>query len=330
MAIDLMAIAPHQVSRSLRGYSVMFYGEPKSGKTTIATKFPKHLILAFEKGYSAIPGAMAQPVNRWSEFKQILRQLNSDAAKERFETVIIDTADIAYDYCEKFICQRESVDTIGQVPFGGGYAMAKKEFDECLRSIVQMNYGLVLISHSQNKTFTNELGVETSKIVPTLANAPRLVCQRMCDIIGYSRAVETQNGIVTKLFLRGTPMFDAGSRFKYTPDHIDFNYKELTKAISDAIDKQTEEDGVEYFTDSKVNLHQETEAELDYDALVAEFNTLVTDLMSKQPDYYGPRIQEIVAQKLGKGKRVAECSRDQAELISLVVADVKELHDKIN
>ena len=57
--LDLLSLQPHQVSRNLRGYSVMFYGEPKSGKTTTATKFPNHLILGFEKGWNAIPGAMA-------------------------------------------------------------------------------------------------------------------------------------------------------------------------------------------------------------------------------------------------------------------------------
>ena len=30
--LDLLSLQPHQVSRNLRGYSVMFYGEPKSGK----------------------------------------------------------------------------------------------------------------------------------------------------------------------------------------------------------------------------------------------------------------------------------------------------------
>ena len=29
--IDLLNIAPHQVSRDLRGYSVFLYGDPKSG-----------------------------------------------------------------------------------------------------------------------------------------------------------------------------------------------------------------------------------------------------------------------------------------------------------
>ena len=99
---DLLNIKPHQVSRAMRGYSVFFYGEPKSGKTTTATKFPNHLLLAFEKGYNAIPGAMAQPINSWSEFRKVLRQLKQEEVQSKFETIIIDTADIAYDYCEKY------------------------------------------------------------------------------------------------------------------------------------------------------------------------------------------------------------------------------------
>ena len=64
MAIDIFSIQPHEVSRDLCGYTVLLYGQPKTGKTTIASQFPKVLLLAFETGYLAIPGVMAQPINR--------------------------------------------------------------------------------------------------------------------------------------------------------------------------------------------------------------------------------------------------------------------------
>lgn len=92
--IDLLNIQPHQVSRDLRGYSVFFYGDPKTGKTTTAAKFPNSLLLAFEKGYNAIPGIMAQPINSWAEFKKVLRQLKDEKVKERFSTIIIDTVNV--------------------------------------------------------------------------------------------------------------------------------------------------------------------------------------------------------------------------------------------
>ena len=45
MANSLLEIKPHQVSRNLRGYSVLFYGEPKSGKTTTKTSKVKNQMI---------------------------------------------------------------------------------------------------------------------------------------------------------------------------------------------------------------------------------------------------------------------------------------------
>ena len=202
--------------------------------------------------------------------------------------------------------------------------MVGKEFDECLRLIVQLNYGLVIISHAQDKTFTNENGEEYNQIVPTLGNKARLICQRMCDIIGYSRSVETPDGLATKLFMRGTPRYVAGSRFKYTPDVIDFSYKNLVDAIGTAIDKQMAEDGEENFTNEVQNLNTTT-LEVDYDMVMAEFNDLTQSYMAQDPTYYGPRIVEIVERHLGKGNKVGDCSRDQAQVIDLIVYDLKEI-----
>ena len=334
--INLLDITPHQVSRDLRGYSVFFYGDPKSGKTTIATKFPRHLLLAFEKGYNAIPGAMAQPINTWGEFRKVLRQLKDEKVKEKFETIIIDTADIAYDYCEKYICANAKrgdggvgVDSIADIPFGKGYGFVSKEFDDCLRSIVQMGYGLVLISHAADKTFKDEAGNEYNQIVPTLDKRARNIVSRLCDIIGYSRAVMENDKLVTKLFIRGTPRYMAGSRFKYTPDYIDFTYDALVKAIGDAIDEQMKTDGKEYFTDARNNLHTEA-IDLDFDALLETFNSIVNNLIEKESEekftsYWQPRIVQITEKYLGKGQKVSNCSREQTEALDLIVSELKDL-----
>lgn len=308
------------------------------GKTTIATKFPRHLLLAFEKGYNAIPGAMAQPINTWAEFRKVLRQLKDEKVKEQFETIILDTADIAYDLCEKYICANAKrpdggfgVDSVSDIPFGKGYTLVAKEYDECLRSIIQMDYGLVLISHSVDKTFKDEQGQEYNQIVPTLGNKPRAIVSRMCDIIGYSRSIQDKEGKTsTKLFMRGTPRYIAGSRFKYTPDYIDFNYQSLVDAIGMAIDKQMEEDGSEYFTDERSNLYKDTRAELDFDELLNSFNTIVNDLIIQKSneefkEYWQPRIVQITDRYLGKGMKVSQCSRDQVEALDLIVTDLKEL-----
>lgn len=321
--MGLLDIKPHEVSRDLRGYSVLFYGTPKSGKTTIASKFPGSLILAFEKGYNAIPGIMAQPLNTWGEFKKVLTELKDPAVQEKFQTMVIDTADIAYSLCEKYICNREGVDNIADLAYGKGYKMVATEFDECIRKILQLNYGLVLISHAQDKTFKDANGNEYQQIVPTLDNKARIICQRTCDIVGYSCAVETEDGTKTRLFMRESPRYMAGSRFAFTPDYIDFSYDNLVKAIADAIDKQAEVSGSQYITETR-NQAVSEEPTYDFDNLRNEFQDIVGQLMSANQSN-STKIVAITDKYLGKGKKVGDCTPEQAEQIDLIIHDLKAL-----
>ena len=326
--MGLLDIKPHQVSRDLRGYSVFLYGAPKTGKTTIACQFPGALLLAFEKGYSTIGGVLAQPINSWSEFKKLFVEFKDPAVKERYQTIVIDTADIAYSYCEKYICTRESdashsYQNVADIPYGKGYAMAMDEFDECIRKILQLGYGLVIISHDQDKTMKNENGEEYNQIIPTLDKRARLVCERTCDIIGYCREVEDQEGHKTvRMFMRETSRYVAGSRFKYTPDSIELSYDNLVKAIADAIDEQ-ERVNKGTTTNSFNNLHTD-DIEYDFPALMKEVQQTVGALMSGHPEMEH-KIVSIVDKHLGKGKKVSDCTPDQAALVDLILYDLKHL-----
>lgn len=301
----------------------------KTGKTTTAAKFPKALLLAFETGYLAIPNIIAQPINKWSEFKQVLKQLKEEQAHEQFSNIIVDTADIAYDLCEKYICNQAGVSSINEIPYGQGWAKASKEFDEALRSIPQMGYGLVMISHSQDKTFKDETGEEYNQIVPTLANRPRLVVDRMSDIIGYAHPVQEEDGSThTVLYMRGTPRFVAGSRFKYTPDFIDFSYDNLVNAISDAIDKQAAEDNGQFVTEKRTKAYN-VEPEQNFDSMMAEFKDLTHKIQkSTGEDFknkWAPKIVEITNKYLGVGKKVSDCTAAQSEQLELILIDLKDL-----
>jgi hypothetical protein len=328
MGNSLLDIKPHQVSRNLRGYSVLFYGEPKSGKTTTASKFPGALVLAFEKGYLTIPGIMAKDINSWGEFRKTLRELDDPDVKNAFQTIVIDTADIAYGYCEKYVCSqasdaKNSYENIADIPFGKGYKMAQAEFDVCIRKILQMNYGLVLISHSQDKTFKDAQGVEFNQIVPTLDNRARLICERTCDIIGYSRTLETAEGKSVKLFMRETPRFVAGSRFKYTPDVIDFSYDSLVNAIADAIDKEANEHNNKFVTNEQKQVY--VDKVYDFEAIMKEIQSTIGALMAQGSPNMRATITGIVETHLGKGKKVSDCVPDQAPILDLILFDLKKI-----
>lgn len=237
-------------------------------------------------------------------------------------------SDIAFDYAEQYICNVNGVAAIGEIPYGQGFSQLAKEFDAKLRQIVQMDYGLVLISHSTDKTFQTEDGTEYNMIVPTLPNRARLITSRLCDIIGYSRQIETPEGLQTFLFMRGTPRFEAGSRFKYTSDKIPFSYQNLVEDIGLAIDKQAEEDGGEFVTDGRENLYEAKESEVDFDTLMNEFQNITTKMVDDDASYFAPRITEIAEKHLGQGKKIGEITRAQVMLLEIIVDELKDLASK--
>jgi hypothetical protein len=330
MGNSLLDIKPHVVSRDLTGYSILLYGQPKSGKTTTASKFPNSLLLAFELGYNALPGVMAKPMSTWRDMKTTLKELADPEVKAVFKNIVIDTADLAYDAAKKYVCNQNEVNDISDIGYGKGYNLVMKEFDEAVREILRMGYGCILISHATDKTFKDAQGNEFNQIVPTIDNKGRLVCERTCDIIGYSRTVEEDGQKKTKLFLRETARFVAGSRFKYIPDYIDFSYDNLVNAIHEAIDKEAAEHGNKYVTNESANLYaQTTEVTLSFDDLIAEFQNLAGELMSANADRYQKEITVIVERYLGLGKKVMDCTSNQVDQIALINDELKQLVNQL-
>lgn len=303
----------------------------KTGKTTTACKFPKALLLALETGYLTIPGVLAQPINKWSEFKQVLRQLQSAEVHEKFSNIIVDTVDLCYDLCEKYICNQNGVTKVSEIAYGQGWSMISKEFDEALRSIPQMGYGLIMISHAQDKTFTDENGNEFDRIVPTLGNRARNIVDRMTDIIGYAHPIQDEEGDITTLLeMRATPRFVAGSRFKYTPQRIVFNYDNLVNAIGDAIDKQAAEDNGKFVTNEKATARLKQPEELSFDELMSEVRNTITKIQTIVPKEaftkeWKTKITAITDEYLGVGKKVSDCTPMQTEQLSLIADALKEL-----
>lgn len=325
MAINLLSIQPHKVSRDLSGYITYVYGAGKTGKTTLASQMDHALLIAWEKGYNAIPGIMAQDVKSWSEMKMVLRELKKPEVQDAFKCIVIDTIDIAAAACEKYVCSQAGVDTLGAIPWGGGWSQVKKELEETFRTITQYGYALFFISHAKDKTFKREDGTEYNQIVPTLSTSYNEIIKNMADIYAYAHQVRNENGEVSvKLTLRSMDgSADTGCRFKYITPEIDFTYQALVNALNAAIDKEAQITNNQFVTDEKHNVG--TPDELNFDELMAEFNQLISSIGSAKMEYYAPRIVEITNKYLGKGKKVASITRDQAEQLSLIVFDLKEL-----
>ena len=321
MAINLLNIQPHKVSKDLSGYITYIYGAPKTGKTTLATQMDGALLLAFEPGYHALPGVMAQDVTSWADMKQIFRELKKPEVKETFKAVIVDTIDIAADRCKKYICNQNGIEDLGELGYGKGWTKFKEEFNEIFRGLTQLGYAVFFIGHDKLESIENPDGSKTQKIRPTLSNSVKTVISGMADIYGYSH--QKNIGEMSVLTLRDSSgAIECGSRFHYLPDEIPMSYNNLVNAIHDAIDKEAME------TDGKFVTNERIEAVVDtvynYDMLMAEFKDLAGQVMAKSQSN-GPKITSIVETYLGKGKKVGETTPEQAEFIYLINTDMKDL-----
>lgn len=320
MAINLLNIQPHKVSRDLSGYMTYIYGPGGAGKTTFGVATPKPLLLAFERGYNALPGVLAQDITSWGELKQVVRELKKPEVKETFSTIIIDTVDIASQLCEKYLCSQLGIENIGDGGWSvNGWAKVKREWETTFRSITMEGYALVFISHAKDKTFTRKDGSTYNQIVPSCSTAYNEIIKNMVDIMGY---IDVDNG-VRKLILRSSDdSVDCKCRFKEIAPEITFGYKNLVDALNEAIDKEAAATNNQFVTNEKEIAT--SVKEYNYDALMDEFKGLAGVLMEKSSASNGPKITAIIDKYLGKGKKITETTPDQAELVYLIVNEIRE------
>ena len=239
-----------------------------------------------------------------------------------FSTICIDTVDIAAILCDKYVCNQNNVDTISKIPFGQGWNLVKKEFEDTFRTITQLGYAVFFISHAKEKTFQKEDGSSYDQILPSVSTTYNSIVENMADIYGYMHPVKTNDGMDVNITLRSTDgSIRAGGRFKYISPEIHSDYDSLVKALNDAIDKEAKLTGNKYVTDARETLA--VQVEYDYDELMHRFEAIVGDLMAKDSNYYMPRITQIIERYLGKGKKVADTTLDQAEFIYLIISDIE-------
>ena len=204
--------------------------------------------------------------------------------------------------------------------YGKGWTAYKQEFNEVFRGLAQLGYAVFFIGHDKEVQIGEGNDAKTI-IRPALSNTTKTVIAGMADIYGYAH--QTKANSMSVLTLRSSDgSIECGGRFKYLPTEIEMSYDNLANAVHEAIDKEAAEHDGKFVTEERQTI---TEAPtFDFDALVEEFNNLAGQLMNKNSAYYAPLVTSIIDKYLGKGKKVADATPEQAEFISLIVNEIKE------
>ena len=321
MAIDILNIQPTTISRDLKGKYICLFGNAKVGKTTFACNAPKNLLLAFEKGYNAISGAKAVDINKWSDLKTVLRQLEKKEAQEMYDTITIDTVGLMWQLCEDYICVANNVTALGDIAWGKGFSMCKREFENCLRKITKLGYGLIIIAHSEKRIEKVDDDNSIEIYSPNIPKRAADIVNQLVDIIGYIGVEFDEKGESHRyLYTRATPTIMAGSRFPHLPAKIPFGYRELSKALSKAIEESGTEDGAT-IVDKDI---QKVEDKRTFREVREEAEKVWTSLIKEDPQN-AQKIMSLVEEIFGRQMKLSEINEKQVDLFKLLLDEMKAL-----
>ena len=325
--IDILNLKPHKVTKDLKDKYILIYSKPKAGKTSFAASVPKSLLLAFEKGYNGIEGVRAVDVNKWSDFNTYLRQLKTSEAREMYDVVIIDTVDLMWSAAEKYVLAQnvtktgETPKALGDVPWGAGFTQCKKIFDEALREIAMLGYGVILISHSKiTPKKDRNSGEEYEYISCSLPDMAKLIANRFVDLICFLECDrDKRRWLYTRD--RGDLNIEVGSRFQYLEDKIPLSYDSLTSALEKAIELEANNKGRKEVSNVSENI---IEKEKTYEELIDEarniFNKVVAEDVNRVNEF-----NNVITKHFGKPIKLSESTPEQKELVEMVVNDWKAM-----
>ena len=319
--IDIFTLEPSKISRDLKGKYLLLYGAPKVGKTSFAVQAPRALVCAFEMGTNALAGTRAVPMLKWTDFKKVISQLRKPQAREMYDTIVMDTVSIAFDLCNKYICQRESVDSVRDVAWGQGWGMLKQEFQEAFREITMLGFGLIFIAHAKEKPTEarDSEGNTISAMAPDLISSAYTIVNSIVDLIGYI-AVEYDDAGNSERYLYTR-------QYKYLAPKIKFGYQELVNAIGDAIEQAVTKDGAEVTDHTVIN-----------EVKTRPFNMIMEDARTiwgqylesaaseEEKEQHLNVMRDIIRRVFGtEDFKLSSAVPSQADLVELFIDEVREL-----
>jgi hypothetical protein len=335
MANEFDIFNPHisTVAKGLDGKIILIYGTNSTGKTKQATRMEKPFYLGFEAGINAIAGIPFLPINKWSDFKKINKQLTDprtlSKAKENYQTIIFDEVWASAQMAERFIVQKYGAEHIGeQAPQGESrpnlYKEYEKEYWDEFTKLTKAGYTVVFIGHEA-------IDNDTKQIIPKGDKRSMQVVRDNADITVYlkSNGVDEEGKVIKSSgYTAQTSEYFARSRFDYLPTIIEeFTAENLESAIIEAIEKEEEINGTATVS-YEAHVANHTSEVLDFNQLKTDIQNAVTEYAKtvENPEDLQATIVKITDKHLGKGRTLKEVTEDQVEQLSLILDDVNDLN----
>lgn len=181
----------------LERQSILLYGPPKIGKTTLASQWPNALFLDAEAGtlnlavptFDSLIGKdrVSDPIKSWDQVKAATSVL---AGIENAEgTIVIDPVNEVFAMCREWVLLQNNWSHETDGAYGKGWRAVKDEFTSWVRQLRAMPFGIIFVAHE------NTIEIETAtekyeKVVPRMEKAVKEIVEPLVNMIWYAHSRE--------------------------------------------------------------------------------------------------------------------------------------------
>ena len=218
--------------------SLLLYGVEGIGKSTLISNAPGVLFLDTENGTIRINTRRIKIVT-WEDLLNAVKYVNDNPTI--CKTLAIDTADWAEIKAIQYVCQKNRVASIENIPFGKGYSYVADEFANLLKQLNALKdkgINIVFIAHAKPRKFElpEEMGsydryeMKLSKQVAPLLKEwsdALLFCTYKIFVVTTETNSKKAQGGKRVIYTTHSPTYDAKNRFGLK-DELDLDFKEIS------------------------------------------------------------------------------------------------------
>lgn len=181
-----MIIQPNEMNFSKSRFSMIIYGSPGIGKTTLALSAPSPLLLDFDKGVERVRAIHRKPTSRCSTYEEVLKDLASPEVAD-FETIVIDTGGSLITLLKDWAMRvKGAVQKNGEFNSLKGFGYIKTEFQSLTDYIkTKLDKNVIYVFHSEE---TKDKDGNPQQRLLCEGAAKNLVWQP-CDFGGYLQMI---------------------------------------------------------------------------------------------------------------------------------------------
>lgn len=162
------------------------WGPTMGGKSFLASQFPNPVIFNTDGNAEAntVPSVQLRNIKDTNGKikRSVIDQLDKlitalQTEKHTYETVVLDVIDDIVVMIEQYICDKEDVETLGDIPYGKGYAAFTNIFQSLIIELKSLPMNVIYISRNATK-----MEGQTEIDIPSLKEKHQNIVNGNCDL----------------------------------------------------------------------------------------------------------------------------------------------------